>query len=216
MNEYQERRKQEKETLDFVIKDILEQATKIDLPKLPSLIDFAENTNNKYVPKKYQITDFSIKNEIGCGEKYEAEICVTITKTDSSETYNSFFDYWTYAADKINNIDTSTGKRALLATELFRNFLEFYGNDSQNKDINKIIKSLHEIVTRLIRFNKVHDEDTITSIKLPGNKTAFVKNLYENLFANKKNIILLSKHDTQGKFENESLALKTKVQVEYV
>ena len=216
MNEYREKKEQDKKVLDFVINDILDQA-KIDLAKLPSLTDFAENINKKYIPKTYQITNFSIINEVGCGEKYEAEICATIAKTDSNESYGSFFDYWNDTADKIKNSHASTGKRALFTTELFRNLLEFYGNDAQNKDIHKIITSLHEIVTRLIRFNKAHDEDTITSIELPGKKAAIVKNLYENLFANKENITLLSKHDVQGRFDkNEPLELKTKVQVQYV
>jgi len=216
MNEYREKKEQDKKVLDFVINDILDQA-KTDLAKLPSLTDFAENINKKYIPKTYQITNFSINNEVGCGQKCEAEIYATIAKTDSNEIYGSFFDYWNDTADKIKNSHASTGKRALFATELFRNLLEFYGNDAQNKDIHKIIKSLHEIVTRLIRFNKAHDEDTITSIELPGKKTVIVKNLYENLFANKENITLLSKHDVQGRFDKkEYLDLKTKVQVQYV
>ncbi|MBD3362051.1 hypothetical protein GF358_04655 [Candidatus Woesearchaeota archaeon] len=220
---YTEQRDEDKNTLNFVIDEILKEITSDLLPKLPKIADMAE-IQEKYIPNKYEI-ELNV-NKVKPHQRFNtARITARISKKSSDKGYDHFEEYWQEAKTKIADNSTPIELRALHVTEVFRNLAEYYGNDLQNPEIKQIGKSLQEIVKRLLGFSKKHDDKQITVLdtskigilpeELTNKKAIYVLNLYKNLINDPKIISMLVNHEVQGKFKQTPFIIKTEARVCY-
>lgn len=206
MSKKSKQREEAKETLNFVIDDIVREITEEHLPKLPQMTDMAE-IQEKYRPYEYTI-DLAITEIYPVFRR--ADITASIQKKYSNKSYESFREYWNEARQKITDDNIHIGLRALHATEIFRNMSEYYGNDTQNPDVKSTAKALQEIVKRYITFAEKNKEKNITSLdakqidiqteKLKKAKHIHVQSLYETLFLNTRIIGQIVEHEKNGKF----------------
>jgi len=152
-------REQAKETLNFVINEIVREITEERLPKLPEPTDMAE-IQAKYWPEEYEIR-LTIKALRKLPEHSIADIEAVIQKNKSSELYESFESYWSQAKQKITDDNIPIGLRILNTTEIFRNLAEYYGKDWLNPELAHTAKGMEEITKRLIKFIERQDQREI-------------------------------------------------------
>lgn len=209
MGNYKEELKKEKETLDFVITDLVRQITEEEMPKIPLLSDHAEETANKYKPIEYIINQLVLSRVIGSGKNYDATITAYVSKRAVSNTFDSFHDYWNNKKNQIINSEAHTGQRALAIADVFTNLTKYFGNDVQNKYVKILAKHLHEMLQRLINFSKTHNEINMTItdvIDEDQSKQVIIKNLYERIFS-KENIKKLIESERNGELNHKSISL---------
>jgi len=209
MNAYKEQLRKEKETLDFVITDLVRQITEEEMPQIPLLSDHAEETANQYRPIEYFIDKIMFSRVIGSGNNYDADVIAQVSTRKLQNIFDSFSDYWDTKKRQINNSELHTGQRALAIADVFTNLTKYFGNDLKNKYIKTLAKPLHEMLQRILNFSKTHDETNMTmtdAIEEGQEKQVIIKNLYERIF-NKENIQKLIETERNGELDNKSLPL---------
>ncbi|MBN1645188.1 hypothetical protein JW851_04100 [Candidatus Woesearchaeota archaeon] len=224
MIDYYKELKEEKETLNFVLEEIAREITEEHLPKLPRLSDFTE-TIEKYRPSVYKMNlTLSKLTDCAHGRKFYATATANITKQKSEKEYKNFKEYWNDIKKGLLDENKTHGQKAFLCIEIFRNLLEYYGNDISI--INKTADALQEIAKRFIKFKRRHnpenmeiifpDEVTIKCEYLSQAKRIYLSNLYETFFLDKKTLRKIVDHDREGKFEqNIPIEIKTNVRAWY-